>query len=220
MSTLKNAGKPATTPRAASASPWYQATCPDCDCITRINIDDPFLTESANVVCFCGRKMDLSEFGIPRFSKALTKPGLVTEPAGQVEAGVTKEEWVECVQCGSKYTMHIAKVGWERCQDCGGHLMYVDDTVINHRLAEAGVTKCNEDGCISPPTFTCLRIFTSWDDVDKCIQTLLNAINRHDRWDISRWRFMDDHPNNGWINELCYVPQRSFIEVEWGFINV
>jgi hypothetical protein len=77
MSNLNPAASPAQSPRADGASPWYQATCPDCDCITRINIDDPFISPSADIVCFCGRKMDLSEFDIPRFSKAPTKPGIV-----------------------------------------------------------------------------------------------------------------------------------------------
>jgi len=157
---------------------------------------------------------------------------LVTEPANQVEAGVTKSA-----------TGPFAARDLNRCDDCGHPLLTDSEDYLYCPICyrpelvtepagqvEPGVTK-EDDPCISPPQFVDLlasqqkinrpyqtmHFFHSWDEIDRDITRLVNDFKIHKVWDIFAWRFLG---SNHWFDDLCYIPQDLCIEVRWGCVNV
>lgn len=228
MSTLKNAGKPAQSPRAekteyvCTGTELAKSDCALLDCRTcpyyeKVSIEP----DTPEIKCsLCGKVTwnwgengcpdcgsifcwDCYQSGASHYCEDLVADhsGLVTEPAGQVEAGVTKGAF--------------AARDLTRCDHCGHKLLLDDEDYWYCPIC----SHPGEDDCISPPLFSWYSRFTSWDNIDREIHDLVSGAHVNTPWDIQDWRFNDD-AEPFWHRELCTVPRDAFVEVRWGFINV
>lgn len=134
MSTLKNAGKPAQSPRAKSVKTEYVCTEPEIKCSLCGKVTwvwgENGCPDCGSIFCW-----DCYQSGASHYCEDLVADhsGLVTEPADQVEAGVTKGAF--------------AARDLTRCDHCGHKLLLDDEDYWYCPIC----SHPGEDDCISPP---------------------------------------------------------------------